>query len=114
MYDVYSEVIGLAGRWQNMCCALRLMPSVEDSIASKYQGNPENCLRAVLTKWLQKGYNYQKHGLPTWRMLVKAVAHPAGGNNVALAEEIARNHQGILYIYIVCVCMDERFSDHSV
>ena len=77
-----------------MCFALRMMPSEEDAIASKYQGNPSDCLRAVMTKWLQKGYNYQEHGSPTWRMLVKAVADPAGGDNVALAEKIARNHQG--------------------
>ena len=97
MYDVYSEVIGLAGRWQGMCFALRLMPSDESAINTMYPGNPNDCLRAVLTKWLQKGYDYQKHGPPTWGMLVKAVADPAGGDNIALAEEIARNHQGIVY-----------------
>ena len=93
MYFVYVEVISLAGKWQNMCLSLRLRPSDEIMIAKMYTG-PIDCLRAVLTKWLRKGYNYQKHGPPTWRMLVKAVADPAGGDNVALAEVIARNHQG--------------------
>ena len=76
-----------------MCCALRLLASDERTINTMYQSDPNDCLRAVLTKWLQKGYNYQKHGPPTWRILVKAVADPAGGDNVALAEEIARYHQ---------------------
>ena len=96
LFDVQDEVISLTGKWRSMCSALRLRAAEEDAIASKYQSNPNYCLRAVLTKWLQKGYNYKRHGPPTWRMLVKAVAHPAGGDNVALAEEIATNHQGKL------------------
>ena len=82
-----------------MCLALRLRAAEEDAIASKYQGNPKDCLEAVLTKWLQKGYNFQKYGPPSWRMLVEATAHPAGGDNVALAEEIARKHPGVISHY---------------
>ena len=96
-FAVHAEVNSLSGKWRSMCCALRLRAAEEDAIASKYPSNPSDCLREVLTKWLQKGYYYQKHGSPTWRMLVEAVAHPAGGNYVALAEEIARKHQGIVY-----------------
>ena len=77
-----------------MCFALRLIPSDESAINAMYPSNPSDCLRAVVTKWLQKAYDYHVHGPPTWRMLVEAVADPAGGDNVALAEEIARNHQG--------------------
>ena len=29
---------------------------------------------------------------PCWKTLVKVIAHPAGGNNVSLAEEIALSH----------------------
>ena len=95
LFDVQKEVISLTAKWRDMCIALRLRPADEDAIASRYQSNPNDCLKAVLARWLQKEYNYQKHGPPTWRMLVKVVAHPAGGDNVALAEKIARNHQGI-------------------
>ena len=30
---------------------------------------------------------------PRWHTLVKAIAHPAGGNSVSVAEEIAMTHQ---------------------
>ena len=32
---------------------------------------------------------------PAWRMLVEAVGDPAGGNNAALAEAIAKKHPGL-------------------
>ena len=94
-YDVYSEVVGLAGRWSNMCLALRLLPSDRSKIEAANPGNPDECLKAAIVMWLQKCYNFQKFGSPTWRMVVKAVGDPAGGNNSALAETIAKKHPGM-------------------
>ena len=78
-----------------MCLALRLLPSDRNKIEVAYPRNPDKCLEAVIVKWLQKCYNYQKFGSPTWKMLVKAVGDPAGGNNIALAETIAKKHPGM-------------------
>ena len=94
--DVYREVIGLAGRWSGMCLALGLLPSDRSTIEAAHRGNPHDCLQAVVVKWLQKGYDYQRYGPPTWQMLVEAVGDPIGGNNLALAEAIAKKHQGRL------------------
>ena len=94
-YDVYREVVSLAGSWSSMCLALRLRPSDRSKIAAAHPGNPDECLEAVVVKWLQKGYNCQRFGPPTWRMLVEAVDDPAGGNHNALAETIAKNHLGM-------------------
>ena len=94
-FDVYGEVVGLAGRWSSMCLALRMHPSDRSKIAAAHPGNPEECLQAVVVKWLQKGYNYQRYGSPCWRMLVEAVGNPAGGNDCALAEAIAKRHLGM-------------------
>ena len=93
-YDVYREVVGLAGRWSSMCLALRLRPSDRSKIEAAHPGNPDRCLEAVVVRWLQKGYNYQRYGNPAWRMLVEAVSDPAGGDDSALAEKIAKNHPG--------------------
>ena len=94
-HDVYSEVVDLAGSWSSICQALRLLPSDQSAIEAAHPGNPHKCLQAVVVKWLQKSYNYQKFGSPTWRMLVEAVGDPAGGNNVTLAETIAKKHPGM-------------------
>ena len=95
VFDVYCEVVGLAGRWSNMCLALRLYPSDQREIAVAHHGNPDECLQAVIVKWLQRGYNYQMHGFPSWRILVGAVGNPAGGNDDTLAEAIAKRHPGM-------------------
>ena len=86
--------MSLAGRWTNVCFALGLLPSHEDTIAKSCNGIPEDCLRKVLSKWLQRCYDTTRHGPPTWRMLVAAVANSAGGDNPGLAREIARNNPG--------------------
>ena len=93
--DVYREVVGLAGRWSSLCLIFGLLPSDLSTIEGTHCGNPHGCLQAVVVKWLQKGYDYQRHGPPTWRMLVEAVGDPAGGNNCALAEAIAKKHPGM-------------------
>ena len=69
--------------------------SHEETIRKETQGDDcARCLRMVLKKWLQKSYNYQRCGFPSWRMLVEAVGDPAGGNDCALAEAIVKNHTG--------------------
>ena len=78
-----------------MCLALGLLPSDQNTTAAAHPGSPRDCLRAVVVKWLQKGYDYQRYGPPTWRMLVEAVGDPVGGNNDALAEAIAKKHPGM-------------------
>ena len=97
---VYREVSGLAGNWSSMCLVLGLLPSDQSAIELAHPGNPHGCLRAVVVKWLQKGYNFQRFGSPTWRMLVEAVADPVGGNNGALAETIAKKHPGVCRVRV--------------
>ena len=51
-----------------------------------------NPLKEVVMAWLQRQYDMQKFGQPTWRMLVKTVDNLAGGKKHQLAKEIAANH----------------------
>ena len=92
--NVYKAVLDLAGKWCHMCSALGFKPAVAETIATRI--DPEQCLREVIVRWLRKTYDVDKHGPPTWRTLVKAVSDKAGGNNPALAEEIAKEHKGIV------------------
>ena len=65
-----------------------------DTIDATYPCKPSDCLRSVLERWVRKGYCVERHGPPTWQKVVEAVARPAGGNDNALAEGIAKSHQG--------------------
>ena len=94
IHDILDEVVGLTGRWRNVCLALKLLPSDATAIASSCHDRPEDCLTAVLEKWLKKCYNTRKHGPPSWQMLVAAVANSTGGDNPALAKRIAESHRG--------------------
>ena len=77
-----------------MGLALRLHPDTLDTIKAD-QHDVASCLCAVLTMWLRKSYNTTTHGEPSWEKLVAAVAHPFGGNDHALADKIAKKHNGI-------------------
>ena len=86
------ELNPLAARWKSIGIALRLKPNELDTIQA---GNSDltACLTQTVTKWLNRNYNVEKFGEPTWRRLVEAVSDPAGGANMALAREIARRHK---------------------
>lgn len=46
----------------------------------------------AIEKWLQKDYDVEKFGPPTWKVLVEAVRSPIGGKNPTLAKEIESQH----------------------
>ena len=90
-----SELLPLTARWKQIGLALRLDPSELKRIEREKRDSAEDCLTEALTLWLNKAYNTERFGEPSWELLARAVAHPAGGNNPALAEEIAKKYGGI-------------------
>ena len=97
LFDVKSKLAPVTARWKHIGLALRLDPSELKKIEKDNRDSVEDCLTEVLTLWLNKAYKYERFGEPSWELLARAVAHPAGGNNPALAEEIAKKHGGIIY-----------------
>ena len=79
-------------RWQFVAIALGLRPAQAQTIKSKHRGDVEASMDDAILNWLQRAHNEDKHGPPTWRKLVQAIAAKAGGNNVALARTIAEAH----------------------
>ena len=83
------ELIPLAARWKDIGIALRLRGGELDKMDLRH---PDQCLSGVLESWLKRNYDDKMFGPPTWRWLVEIVADPAGGNDAALADKIARKH----------------------
>ena len=83
----------MAAVWEDVGLALKLKPHVLNTIKNDHR-DAKACLRNVLAEWLKKGYNTTRFGVPSWKLLVEAVAHPAGGNDRALAEQIAKKYCG--------------------
>ncbi len=90
--DVVTDVKDLAARFIQLGKALRIPKADMDIIQSKHKDEPRAGLYAVIDTWLLQRQDCSKHGLPTWKVLVEAVAHPFGGSNCALARKIAAKH----------------------
>ena len=95
--DVKCSIVKLAARFYSLGCALGLPASTLETIKSNNPGDSEKALEQVISTWLAQNFNTEP---PSWRTLVKAVAHPAGGNARLLAKEMAEDHPGRC-IYII-------------
>ena len=84
-----SQLEPVIDRWRHIGLALRLDPDQVKRI-KKENSDLEDCLTEVLTLWLQKNYNTERFGEPSWEMLARAVSDRSGGNDPALAGEISR------------------------
>ena len=90
-----GEVITIAESWQKILISLHLPSLVKSTIAAAHPTDPSSCLRTVIVLWLQRQYDVEQYGPPSWRALVQAVADPAGGNDTDLAESIAEKYPGM-------------------
>ena len=93
-FDVVSELNDVAHLWRSLGGALRLRPPDLARIEKERPNDTKSCLSEMVTEWLNQSYNTQRFGLPSWKMLVEAVAHRNGGNNQALATIIANKYNG--------------------
>ena len=94
MTDILEAVLPIQSAYFALGRSLRLRPADLRSIQAAYpsESDAEQALSDTLELWLQKKYNAERFGPPTWRMLVEAVDRKTGGNNHELAKEIVSNH----------------------
>ena len=90
LFDVQQELNPVSANWRNIGVALRLDPITLECIDARHRGDPPACLTSTVTKWLNRNYNVDRFGVPTWQWLVKAVGDPAGGANEAFARNMAK------------------------
>ena len=93
LFDILRELSNVASKWRGVGLALGLHPDTLSTIKADNQ-DVASRLHAVIDAWLRKSYDTTTHGQPSWERLVKAVAHPIGGNDYALADRLARKHNG--------------------
>ena len=91
-FAVLEEVFDVAPEWRGFGGALRLSPISLNTIENDNKFDPKACLYTVLSEYLNKSYDYSKHGNPSWRKIVEAISHRAGGDNKLLALRIAEHH----------------------
>ena len=105
-FDILTEMMPVAGSWKTIGRGLRLDSGRLETINASNPGKPIDCLSDMISCWLKRNYNVERFGEPTWQAVVKVVAHPAAGDNNALALNIAKQHLGntqVISILIMCL-----------
>ena len=92
--NVKEETAKLAAKFLPVGAVLGLPPSELDKISRNCPRDCDEALFQVIVTWLRQSYDVNKHGHPSWKTLVEAVASEAGGQNPALARKIAAAHRG--------------------
>ena len=91
---MFDAVHDCQAKWDTLCSSLGISPDVLSAIEKEHGYDTGVCLHRGLTHWLKRNYDTKKYGPPTWRMLVAAVDNSSGGNDSALALDIAEKHRG--------------------
>ena len=103
--DVKEVTVTLAARFYPLGIALGLPSSKLDKIRQNYPRDCDEALSQVIIAWLKQSYDTSKHGHPSWKKLIEAIASEAGGQHPALARKIAAVHRGkvksIIYFSVV-------------
>ena len=84
----------VASSWRAIGIGLGIDSERLNVIQESNSGKPKECLSEMLTCWQKRNHNVERFGEPTWQAVVKVVAHPAAGDNCALALRIAEQHSG--------------------
>ena len=76
--------------WEELGLHLGLLEPRLREIEMEGQGGRDTaqCMRLVLTDWLQQKYNVNARGVPTWNALADAMRKPGNGSNPKATEDI--------------------------
>ena len=91
-HEIFEEIVSITAEYYKLGIGLRLKLGELQAICKSRGQDIDQAFTDVLLAWLRQRYDVAKHGPPTWRMLVKAVDSPAGGNNHTLAMTVSHNH----------------------
>ena len=102
--EIIEEILPIGSKYYSLGRSLNLKITELRKIRDK---NPSesDALEDVLLLWLNREYDVEKHGPPTWKMLVEAVNKETGGGNHELAKQIAAKHPAGTGNTCACACM---------
>ena len=87
LIDVKVKVLPVAARWRDIGLVLGISDSKLETIKADTLAVRDR-LTDMLRLWLNRAYNVEKYGKPSWQSLREAVRSPAGGDSPALADDI--------------------------
>ena len=93
--DLQEALEKVVSKWKLVGIGLGLRSSKLNEIEKSNPKDLTSCLLDLIITWLERNYNVQKFGEPTWRKVVKVVNNSAFGANPTLARAIAENHKSM-------------------
>ena len=96
--DVCRELVAIKAMYYQLGVELGLSPGELDAIRRENSHDADQAFNVVVLRWLRQQYQVERFGRPTWKRLIEAVESPVGGNNPALAAQMAVRHPGILLL----------------
>ena len=94
--DICRELVSIKAKYYQLGVELGLPAGELDAIRKDYA--VDQAFNEVILRWLRQQYNVARFGHPSWKRLGEAVKSPIGGNNPALAVEIAASHTPGIYV----------------
>ena len=78
------------------------------------KGVPSGQMSKIMRWWIGEDTDKFDYFMePRWHTLVKAIAHPAGGNSDSVAEEIALSHQVTEGIRAHCCALSDENNNNN-
>ena len=87
--DVAIACSSLADKWQQLCAYLGLSIKIIRTIRGNYPNDSAAAWNEALTLWVLQDYNTRRHGMPSWKTLLKAISKV----DQPLFEKLAKEHQ---------------------
>ena len=87
--DIIIACIPLAAKWKQLSGCMGLSYKTIKQIEKDNPGDSDNSWNEALMQWILRDYNTQKHGLPSWRTLLKTISRV----DQPLFEKLAKEHQ---------------------
>lgn len=93
---VCQELQPHTAKWEKIAQALGIRPLKIDEIEKNYRSNASLCLDKAIQSWIELDYNTDKHDLPSWRSLCKAISNVSGMKRTF--KNLSKKYTGIIII----------------
>lgn len=88
----------LASKWEKIAQSLGIVANKIEEIKQTNINDASQCLDKAINYWIQQNCNTDKHGLPSWRTLCKAISNVEGMRRIV--KDLVTDHRGIVTIML--------------
>ena len=95
--DVVIACIPLAAKWKQLSVCMGLPYKTIKQIEKDNPGDSDSSWNEAIMQWILQGHNTERHGLPSWKTLLKTISRV----DQPLFEKLAKEHQ-VKGMHVLC------------